>query len=138
MKRDSPKRTWLQFSPISMRFMIKVLAFKMSKCVLIAEKHRHPIINKNKSVVVFYDSVQHNVTRGLSEKRKFISCQYQYTIQVNLRYPIFYDDQTLFVVALAKQGKKLQGKVKILISYACVSGSYRSYRRACWSYSQKS
>ena len=51
-------------------------------------------------------------------KRQFINCQYQYTIQVNLRYPIFNDDLTLFVVALAKQGKKLQGKVKILISYA--------------------
>ena len=67
---------------------------------------------------MFYDSVQHNVTRGLSEKRQFINCQYQYTIQVNLRYPIFNDDLTLFVVALAKQGKKLQGKVKILVSYA--------------------
>ena len=67
---------------------------------------------------MFYDSVQHSVTRGLSEKRQFINCQYQYTIQVNLRYPIFNDDLTLFVVALAKQGKKLQGKVKILISYA--------------------
>ena len=76
--------------------------------------------------------------RAVRKKRKFIRCQYQYTIQVNLRFPIFYDDQTLFVGALAKQGKKLQGKVKILISYACVSGSYRSYRRACWSYSQKS
>ena len=67
---------------------------------------------------MFYDSVQHNVTRGLSEKRQYINCQYQYTIQVNLRYPIFYDDLSLFVVALVKQGRNLQEKVKILISYA--------------------
>ena len=39
---------------------------------------------------------------------------------------------------LKKQGKKLQGKFKILIGYACVSGSYRCYRRACWSNTQKS
>ena len=68
---------------------------------------------------MFHNSVQHNVTRGLLEKRKFIICQYQYTIQVNLRYPICYDDHDI-ICSLKKQGKKLQGKFKILMGYACV------------------
>ena len=71
------------------------------------------------------------------KKGKFIICQYQYTIQVNLRYPICYDDHDI-ICSLKKQRKQLQGKFKILIGYACVSGSYRCYQRACWSYTQKS
>ena len=71
------------------------------------------------------------------KKRKFIICQYQNTIQLNLRYPICYDDHDI-ICSLKKQGKKLHGKFKILIGYACVSGSYRCYRRACWSYTEKS
>ena len=71
------------------------------------------------------------------EKGKFIICQYQYTIQVNLRYLICYDDHDI-ICSLKKQGKKLQRKFKILIGYACVSDSYRCYRRAFWSYTQKS
>ena len=38
---------------------------------------------------------------------------------------------TTFVVL---PSKKLQRKFKILISHACVSGSYRCYWRACWFY----
>lgn len=38
---------------------------------------------------------------------------------------------TTFVVL---PSKKLQGKFNILISHACVSGSYHCYWRACWSY----
>ena len=35
---------------------------------------------------------------------------------------------------LVLPSRKLQGNFKILISHACVSGSYRCYWRACWSY----
>lgn len=38
---------------------------------------------------------------------------------------------TTFVVL---PSKKLQGKFKILVSHACVSGSYHCFWRACWSY----
>ena len=63
--------------------------------------------------------------------------QYQYTIQVNLRSPICYDDHDI-ICSLKKKGKKLQGKFKILIGYACISGSYRCYQSACWSYTDRS
>ena len=35
---------------------------------------------------------------------------------------------------LVLPSKKFHGKFKILISHACVSGIYRCYWRACWSY----
>ena len=105
--------------------MIKVFVFEMSKRVLIAGKHSNPIkrrkrdnehsgivddnskINKELCFITWCNTTS---KEDYWKKRKFIICQYQYTIQVNLRYLICYDDHDI-ICSLKKQGKKITRKV---------------------------